>query len=536
MNTNEVKRGFLLPQCLPLEKSFGSKEAVIFGFNPAFKLTREASKHLLESIEVYKESNSPFIAAEIMGTSYALGNTEISSEMATIVLKENALGSTVKSTAKRILGITEGNLIVSSTGSEIRKTKEWLKSHIHDGLIWLERARLYSLLGQYEKSLKCISVATGLYPRSRIIVRSAIRLLAHTGKLDEAIALAKRVYQQTGDPLILGPLLSMSLQIGGALPSRKKILNITEASRDPFQYSEVLAVIAQAEMESGNSKVANELFNISWGSPTTPTVSHGQWVIGGSSIRQSVATKLDISKSNEALAWHNYDSNDISKALEYAGDWALEEAYSKRPFIFISGTMCTLGRFNDAEKIARVGLTANPSNKVLRNNLIFSLLRQGNVREAEKYIPELTNSLSDPSEVASRATYGLFLMLNGNRELGLKSYDLAIETSKKLKNDDVEVKARINKAISTLQINEQLTEMEMNILGSQLKKLKDGRSLPLVRQLIEKLESSRIKVNIVFSEKIKNAFKYFPSTVNNLALKSDLNFERNKPIATNRLN
>src|SRR5205807_1070689 len=133
----------------------------------------------------------------------------------------------------------------------IRTAKERVTKFPRDAFAWIDQARLYTILGQYNKARRAVLVALHLAPTDRIIVRSAIRFFAHHNDWDEALYYANKAYRVNNDPFILGPLVSIGTRLD-KLPIRlRPTANAALHASDAFLYSEVAAAIGTFELLNG---------------------------------------------------------------------------------------------------------------------------------------------------------------------------------------------------------------------------------------------------------------------------------------------
>jgi tetratricopeptide (TPR) repeat protein len=490
VNAHNAERTEVFPQWLPFEKAAKSREISAFE-KPAVTVDlRSAILSFGEVLADYREHPSPFLAAELMGVANLLGLKDAAIELATAVSEASVVGKVALESARAIMRPT-ARLPEVETRVRLQGAKRWLSDNPRDAIAWVERARFYTLIGQEKSAIRAIIVALGLAPSDRFVVRSAVRLFIHFDHWDEALVYSKRAYEITEDPLILGPFLSVAIRERAA-PKRLKVLTerATQA-RNPFLYSETLEVLGTLDVSTGNTVHAKRLFRQAWKDPTKPVVSHSQWVLREKLPGIASAQEIDFTQSPEAMAWLRWASLEFDESIIEARAWALEEPYSREPYVHSSGTCCALGRFKEAEADARSGLVANHHDPILLNNLAFALLRLDRVQEAEKCLAPLIPAMENPAEVALLATYGLLLMKKGDSVKGADYYGRAIKNAERAGDRRMVLRASLNFAISTLETQAAVDPNFITALSSGISGLNDPHSVQLAGLLSASIDRFR---------------------------------------------
>ena len=98
--------------------------------------------------------------------------------------------------------------------SEIRKYKMRLRGWPRNSILWIELARLYTILNETDKAHNAVRIALQLDGQNRYVVRSAIRFFLHLSELDDAKGLFDKQESIYSDPWVLAPYVA--LQIGRA--------------------------------------------------------------------------------------------------------------------------------------------------------------------------------------------------------------------------------------------------------------------------------------------------------------------------------
>jgi hypothetical protein len=119
--------------------------------------------------------------------------------------------------------------------------------------------------------------------------------------------------------------------------------------------------------------------------------------------------------------------------------WFLDMPYSQGPVLL--GSYIASSLLNDSEtaiRFCRAGLSANPNDPVLLNNLVYSLAISGRENEGLQQINSFMHlkfdSLPNESKIVFQATLGLVAFRNKEISTGKKFYELAILNAERVNN------------------------------------------------------------------------------------------------------
>ena len=327
----------------------------------------------------------------------------------------------------------------------IRSLRATLKSSPRNPLGWVDLAYAYASVGLGEKADRCMFIALASSSPSRILLRSASRLYVHQGERDKAHALLFHSDRVRHDPWLLAAELATAALAG----TTSKLIRyarqwIREQSVHPFHLTELAGALATMELEAGKDRRARQLFRLSLEHPTDNSVAQAEWA-SRLSLRLNVSSKhISIARGYEARVRRAFSSENWEEALTEARFWLKDEMFSSTPAIFGSYAASVGSRdFEKAAEIARQGLRANPTDHMLRNNLVFSLANLGEIEEAEDEFqrigraptPQSRIELRSPqTQMALKATAGLLEYRRGNIDHGKLLYSKAIEIARDLGN------------------------------------------------------------------------------------------------------
>ena len=531
---NDPKR-IVLPRWLPFEKASQERELTTFSSqNPQLDRS-ESVRAFREHLAEFAAAPQPFIGAELMGIAVVLGETGTARGLAEYVLTQPILRSQVVESANRILG---REIVPAITGPNegLRTTKARVRAFVRDGLSWMDQARLYTIKGQYAQAEKSVRTALHLCPTDRFVIRSAIRFYVHFRKWDLALDCALRGYQRTGDPLIFGPLLGISMHMGKSLSRSKATVEAALRDRDILLHSETLEAYGTLEILNGAAQRSKRFFKQAWLDPTVSVVGHSQWI-----LREHLPTLVgeqapDFSRSKEALGWLRFAMLDFEAVNPIVQDWALEEPFSRSPFILGSNAACLTDSYADAEVLANQGLLANPKDPILLNNLAFAQLRQGNLKGAQESFEPVKSRLSDPKEIAPMATNGLLQMLLGDVSGGVESYLTAIRRAHDLGDRRLVLRATLNLMISTLDVTKSVELPLLKSAQTALRGQTDAGCLGAALAITRRLERSDLSGTDElstgareFCDAVKKEVASFQKTI--VANLLEMSKRRNQPLA-----
>jgi tetratricopeptide (TPR) repeat protein len=450
LDFEEAHKRFVTPKWLPLAKAVNGRDLAVPRLVP-FELDRQTRVRLLDDYAEFKESPNPLKASDLMGAAFVVGEKNIAVEAAEYFVKSrSSLGAGLKF-ANHILRPQPADVLLGNTGYQIARLKSSLINLPKNPLVWIEMARLYTIKGQIEKARRAVVVAVSLAPSNRFVIRSAARFYMHTHEFDSAWQCVKRALDLNADPWIEATLVNLAMSLNR---DPKRLIRRSPKDVSPgniYHYSELIETRGMLELESGNSQRARKDFRLAWTDPSRNVVTHAEWILRKSLPGMADSTTLDLSASPEAETWKFYSALELDEAMVAVRQWALEEPYSRHPWIIGSSISCGIDRFKEAESLARQGLVANPRDFLLNNNLAFALLRDSRTEDAEMVLRNAPQPQTTTERPVSLATRGLLEFKKGAIEHGRLLYLQAIEESEKINAPRFVAKAYLNLAIAEVE-------------------------------------------------------------------------------------
>ena len=391
-----------------------------------------------QRLDEWRHNRALPYAAELVGAGLVLGHQDQVTEAAEFILAVEQAPEAARRIAARSLALVgRGPLdeLQLTSRETIRQARQRLRVFPHNPLEWVDLARQFTRTGQLIKARHAMSCAIELGGHDRFTLRSATRLLLHVGDTAAALRMLRRSPATRRDPWLLAAEVATATVAG--VPPRfiKEARNLIKgATLHPWHLNELASAMATLELNEGSTKRARQLFALSLKSPTDNSVAQLQWAKSRLSTLELPQGALEMPRVFEAISWERYESGGWESSLAATERWLDDEPFSARPAImgtFISAVL--LEAYDRSVEIARRGLTANPENQTLRNNLVFALASAGHVEQAIKESRRVTvERFENPdAAIAWTATRGL-LAFRGNRvEEGRKLYRDAIELAKR---------------------------------------------------------------------------------------------------------
>jgi tetratricopeptide (TPR) repeat protein len=397
----------------------------------------QSDEEFLEAkIRDWQENKSCVFASDLVGAALVLGRHEVARDAANFLLaNSNESSQPAVELARAVLGMPR--LSESATSTVQGPRPEWLAIHnlrrrlqddARNSLGWADLSRLYTTIGLTVRALESMQLAIYLAPSDRFVLRSAARLFVHLDDAERAHDLLRRNRRATEDPWIAAAEIAIA-PIVGRTSKLFKPARLMLSKFEPFQVTELASAIGTLESVHGNRREAKRLFELALKEPNENTVAQAGWI-----ARQSKAIVFDpeylkVPRSYEARAWQHYSAHRWHDALSECHRWLEDEPFSSRPAVLGSFITATeLDDFQESERLARLGLSANPEDITLLNNLVYALASGGELAEALKTFLKIDqNSLDQNERAVLYATEGVLRFRNGDVLGGRQLYSRAIE-------------------------------------------------------------------------------------------------------------
>lgn len=316
--------------------------------------------------------------------------------------------------------------------------RAWLKTHYRDGLAWSDLARVLAAKGNSIGANKAMSAALALHPNSRLILRNATRLFLHDGEHDRALNLLQRHERTKVDPWLMAGHIAVSSILGRESrfikPGRQIVASGNLA---PTDVSELASSIATVELQSGSNKSAKKLFNTSLVAPNENSLAQVEWASRQLRIVPDLPADWLIGpNSAEAGYYRAITDGDFATALQRSIDWYRHEPFASRPVIAASFLSSILGRQTEAADFAKLGLSAEPNNITLINNLLFAKANDGAFEETDELVRRIWSIEKENPSAQTLANFGMLCYMDGDFDTGTLLYEVALTRYKRSNQPD----------------------------------------------------------------------------------------------------
>jgi len=445
------------------------------------KDTRKAIDYAISrDLLAWENDKSIGIAADLLSSAIVAGVTRIEpvSRAAEFLLNNRELASPSQvDLAERILEITQkhpsetqlpriSNFLEGQTRVVLQKRIKRLKDaavRFHaDPIVYTELARLYSILGHKEKAKRNMTVALGIAPENRYVLRSFVRLYVHYREVEYAYNVLRRAAVTRQDPWLLSAEIALATILERNSRLIKPGMELLRSGRfSEFSLAELSSGLGTIELLDGSRRKSRDLFRAALSNPNDNALAQVEWALSKDRLFELDVTQFNVKRNYEALALEAFNNSEWNKALEHSENWFMDMPFAKRPIMLGSHVSSViLDDQKSAEMFCRAGLVAHPGDPQLVNNLAYALALDGRADEALSLLQNL--NIAEAEELSTRvcltATKGLISFRKGNHDLGRKLYLEAIESAGKISSSHYTQLAILNYAREELMCNSEYVE------------------------------------------------------------------------------
>lgn len=330
----------------------------------------------------------------------------------------------------------------------IRNLKKRLINEPRNGLLWLEKARLHTLIGDVSSGEHAILRALASAPNNRFVLRGFARFMIHVDRMEDAHDRLIRTESLAHDPWLQSSEIALADAVGLSPKSTNYARDVLRAGRhSPAHLSELAAALGTLEANSGARRRATSHFRQSLIKPNENTVSQALWARDEAHL--GVAVKpifLHIDDANEARVLAAMADGRWEDAALNCVKWLADEQFSVRAAM--AGSYIASSFLWDQRRSIQFcdrGLMANPDNPMLLNNKLVSLARLGEIQNAKnimKYIFHFSDG--DDANPVVLATRGLLSFRDNKPTEGRRLYVAAMDIAKKRGHEDEFFRVQIN--------------------------------------------------------------------------------------------
>ncbi len=450
---------------------------------------KQVSDFFEKKLKDWEEEQSIAQATEVVAAAIVEGFREKGQDAARYIIDHaSEVSETVKLLAYRVLDLnvdistgtcSEQAILRSSDGNSsgiIKSTRELIVRYPRNALLWVDLARAYTIIGLQRQAIKSMEVALALQPVNRFVLRSAARMFVHFDDPERAHDLLKRNETVRRDPWVLAAEISVGMiakHSSRNVRSAKTLLSNYE--NQPLQITELAGSLATLELYEGATRQARKLFETSMLRPTENSVAQAWWA---SKLLSNFKVEQELLKtplSFEARAREKFSEQNWKQVIEQCQNWSLDEPFSSRPIEL--ATYVAAEAMEDyvlCEQLARKGLTSNPDDQTLKNNLIYALANQGKISEAREELQNVRGKAEDiVTSCTLLATEGLLNYQEGSPELGRQFYREAMELAKRHRLRTVRASAAVHLARAEILSKTESKDVYLKLAEDECKQADD---------------------------------------------------------------
>ncbi len=360
--------------------------------------------------------------------------------------------------------------IIRNKINEIRRN---INKYPFNAILYVELSRLYSIIGQEDKSILAMKNALYFSNDNRFILRSATRLFTHVNNDDnENIDFIHRILKKSKailhDPWLLSAELSLSTLKHQNSKFIKQAFNLINSNNyELFSLTELQSSLATIELLNGSHKKCKELFHKSIIKPNDNSLAQFEWATTKDDRIKIDKFPEDIKLNFEAKAIDTFHSGNFEDSIKNAMKWFADMPFSKRPIMFGSNlATIILKDQNLSIDFLNSGLISHPNDPEIINNLAYSYSLNNEPNKALDLINK-TNylELDDTTEICLIATRGLANYRIGNIEEGRQLYLDAIQKTKDKNETELNWIAILNFAREEILVNPDEKEFLSDIIN-----------------------------------------------------------------------
>lgn len=411
-------------------------------------------------LEEWNQTKSIPSALELVNSAYSLGLNKSAVDAAKLLQLESNLPTSLVKIVRSILGqedeIESKTLVQSSAidtffkfiGKHLSSVRKRLIDYPLNPLLWVEAARLHSILGNNVKAERCLIVAHKLSNGlNRSITRAYSRFFYHIGDTDRAHEIVRKSPLITNDPWIMASEISYALKRERFSNNVKKGLELIESKNySPGSISELASMIATSEMFNGGFKNARRLAGTSLQSPNDNTLAQAEWLSRHLSNIHYYEWLDRIEFTYEAKAHEFLYKGNYDKALEEGFNWMIDQPFSQRAVQFTSYISSALIKnAKNTVEVCSFGLRSNSESFEITSNLTYARAILNETNEARKQLANLKLfARQEEHYVYINANEGLINFREKNYPEGEAFYKKAIGLAEKIKRPNLKRIALIN--------------------------------------------------------------------------------------------
>lgn len=315
--------------------------------------------------------------------------------------------------------------------SSVSILKARIANFPRDALSYLELARLYTILGNFEKAENCLFRAKFLAPENRVILRATMQFYNTVGNLEDGLKIIQRSERLKYDPWIQSAEIAVATALNkGSRAASRKIFQGKKTSAIIRDRTELAMAMATLEDSSGlPERKVFQLVKRALPNTTENGFAQAIWLCNHSS-REFLSRFPEAKPSSEAYEAKlklAIAEKDFEAAAGFAELWVEDQPFSTDAIIrFLNLRSVHLETNDAAVKCALRSMQNYSTNWHVLNACILALTEAGQFSDARTALNRLVRSApSGAPKAFVQAASGFLAFGEGNFVEGRAGYDQA---------------------------------------------------------------------------------------------------------------
>jgi tetratricopeptide (TPR) repeat protein len=445
-NIFQPKARHVVPTFRGFADTVSSKELLPTGLVAPAPLAFDAAA----LIEAWETSKTLGTAGDLLGGALVSGHVELPGvrDAATFVLERSTEAPTVLvAVSRQLLGKDSARAAVP-----LPRLAGFVESHSRQALhraiaenrrsaarfprnpiIYVENARLYSIVGNQERAMKNMRTALSLAPFNRFVLRCAARLYAHYREEDRALHLLRTNPRTSRDPWLASAELALAGMVGEESGLVRRDLALASSDvHSPASLSELSSGLASALLLAGDRRKSRSLFRAALVQPNDNSLAQVEWAFSQDRLFDVDVASFGVERNYEALARDAFSRAEWLAVLTHCESWFMDMPFTRGPVVMGAHVASVvLDDYDAAILFCKAGLVSHPSDQLLQNNLAYALALAGRVDEAATILDGVTlgAEVGETTRISIGATRGLVAFRRGLVDVGRALYHDAIDAA-----------------------------------------------------------------------------------------------------------
>lgn len=421
--------------------------------------TRKEDIFFLATLRDWKQSPSIPTAIELVNAANALNLKEDATEAARFLRNYNNLPAQLFHIIKVVLkeAIEEEKPKTIDTpldtfykyiGKKVNYIRKRLINYQTNPLLWLELARLHSILGNNEKAERSLLIGHKLSGGlNRAITRAYSRFYYHIGDTERAHDIIRQSPLIGKDPWIMSAEISYAVKRDRFSPNVKKGIELIDTRQySPTEISELASMVGTIEMFTGSTRKAKKFVQKSLISPNDNSLAQAEWLSRHIDNIEFSPWLDKVDFAYEAKAFEYLNEKKFTDSLRESCNWVIDQPFSSRAIQLSSYVAAALiNNPRMAIDICNFGLRSNPESFEILNNLVYASCLDNDTETAENLITKMVGLIREEKhKIFILANQGLILFRQKMPIEGKKKYQEAFALADKLEEPNLKHIAQIN--------------------------------------------------------------------------------------------